>query len=160
MKILSLIFGGILAAGVLAGCNTSPQANYEHLGLVQVSGNVTLDGQPLSGAMVKFEAPDGQYSYGMTDSDGHYTLRFDSEKQGVTPGDKIVRISTSASPGEGEEFLEAPPGEGAGEGEDGSAVATPKKEERVPEQYNKNSDLKRTVKPGENQTFNFELKSK
>ncbi|MCA9067679.1 MAG: carboxypeptidase regulatory-like domain-containing protein [Planctomycetaceae bacterium] len=157
MKSFTFVLAGVLAACVMTSCSTAPQANYEHLGLVQVSGNVTLDSQPLAGAMVRFEAPDGQYSSGVTDSNGHYTLRFDSEKLGATPGDKIVRISTAASPGEGEELSEEPPGE-EGE-EDGMEGASPKKEERVPVQFNKNSDLKRTVKPGENQTFDFDLKS-
>lgn len=157
MKNFTLILGGMMASGVLWGCDTAPKANYENLGLVQVSGEVTLDGKPLSGAMVKFETKNGQYSYGITDSGGHYNLRFDSEKLGVTAGDKIVRISTAASVGEGEEVSEEPAGE-EGE-EEGLEGQTPKKTERVPEKYNKNSELKETVKPGENQTFNFELKS-
>ena len=113
MKNLFLILGGVLATCIFWGCNSSPQANYENLALVQVSGNVKLDGQPLSGAIVKFEADNGNFSSGMTDSNGHYALRFDSEKQGVTPGDKTVRISTAASLGEGEEiFRRTPRGRG------------------------------------------------
>lgn len=154
MKTVRLMFWGLLFA-TLAGCGTAPQANYKDLGLVKVSGNVTLDGTALPNATVKFESEDGQFSYGETDANGNYSLQFDSEKKGATPGEKIVRISTSASVGEeaGEEVV----GE---ESEEGSASAKTKPAELVPAKYNTESELKRTVEPGRNQTFDFDLTSK
>ncbi len=125
------------------------RSNYEAITLVDVSGTVKLDGNPLPDAIVKFESADGQYSVGKTDSSGQYTLQFDSEKQGVTPGEKTVRISTAASLGEG------------GEEEDGGSEGQPaNKTELVPEKYNKKSELKRTVEPKGDQTFDFNLKSR
>ncbi|SMP75847.1 hypothetical protein SAMN06265222_12025 [Neorhodopirellula lusitana] len=125
----------------LTGCDRGPGVDYGSLGLVPITGAVTLDGQPLTGAVVFFEAPDLTQSYATTDEEGRYTLKFNSEVDGVKPGSKLVRISTTASTGEVEEEEE----EGD---EDGSARRTtrPKKDqpnpgERVPSQYNKKSTL-------------------
>lgn len=156
MKALPFLLLGTMALCLLAGCNTSPQMNYDSVDLVKVTGTVTLDDKPLPDAVVKFESADGQYSFAKTNEKGQYTLQFDSEMQGVTPGEKTVRISTAASLGEGLEEEEAPPGEGGDESE----TSGPKKAELVPEKYNKNSQLKRIVKPKESQTFDFDLKSK
>ena len=49
----------------------------------------------LADAVVTFDGDDGQFSYGLTDAAGHYTLQFDSVKQGVKTGKKTVRISTT-----------------------------------------------------------------
>lgn len=125
-----------------AGCSTSPQIDYAKAGLVDVSGTVTMDGEPLSEALVHFETDDGRISYGRTDVTGHYELRFDSDMQGVIPGEKTVRISTSASTGD--------------EAERGTSVA---RIETVPVRYNKESELRVEVKPGEAQTFDFDLES-
>ncbi|MCA9162473.1 MAG: carboxypeptidase regulatory-like domain-containing protein [Planctomycetales bacterium] len=128
---------------VLSGCG-SAGADYSKVDLIQVSGTVTLDGQPLPNAVVTFETPDGQFSYGMTDSSGHYELQFDSVKKGVTSGPKIVRISTARkilglNAGEGEEG-----GEASSESGESSPAAT----ELVPEKYNKQSELKVEVSSG------------
>ena len=145
----------VLSACGLAGCDATPRMNYDAVELVDVAGTVTLDGAPLPDAIVKFETADGRYSVGKTNEDGEYTLQFDSVMEGTTPGEKTVRISTAASLGEGMEE-EAPPGEAGEESE----TQAPPKTERVPEKYNAKSELKVTVKPGESQNFDFELKSK
>src|SRR4051794_12579501 len=75
---------------VLAGCSGS---NQKLVTLVRAGGIVTLDGEPLEGAVVIFEAAAGAFSYARTDSRGRYTLSFDSTEKGVTPGRKTVRIS-------------------------------------------------------------------
>jgi hypothetical protein len=155
MNLFTYVTLGVLAGCVMAGCGTAPQMNYGSVELVSVTGTVKLDGKPLPDAVIKFESPDGQYSVGKTDAGGNYTLHFDSVMKGVTPGEKTVRISTAASLGEGLEEEEAPPGEG---GEDSEAAGS-SKTERVPEKYNKNSELQATVKPNESQTFDFDLKS-
>lgn len=146
--------GILMLAASAVGCGPEG-ADYSKVDLINVQGKVTLDGQPLAGAVVTFEAADGQFSYGLTDSNGSYSLQFDSEKQGVTPGAKIVRISTTRKiPGlntsEGSEG-----GEASGEG----PAATPSANtERVPARYNKDSELKAEVT--RSQSFDFALESK
>jgi hypothetical protein len=117
--------------------------------LVDVSGRITLDGEPLSGAIVTFDDPvDETFSYGRTDEDGYYTLQFDSEMAGVKAGRKVVRISTTRK------LLALSSNPGADEG--GDPDAGPKDKESVPEKYNKKSEL--TVDVTDDQsTYDFEL---
>ena len=149
-SIFSGLAMGLLLFGFSAGCGGGPSADYHKLGLVDVSGTVTLDGSPLEGAVVMFESADGTFCYGTTDSAGKYVLKLNSEKTGVVPGDKTVRISTTASTGEEEGS--------AGEEVDPDAKPSGPKEEKVPDCYNKNSYLKVTV-AGSDAAFNFDLKS-
>jgi hypothetical protein len=126
---------GIMTA---SGCGKS---GYTELGLVDVSGSVTLDGKPLPNAKIAFEGEDKRSAMGTTNASGQYTLMYDSQTRGTTPGAKIVRITT----------VEAGEGGGAAEG------ATAAKE-TVPARYNSQSELKADVSAS-NKTFNFELKS-
>lgn len=58
-------------------------------GTVNVSGTITLDGQPLSGANVNFISPDGKFAgYGKTNANGVFTL-----VQGAKPGENRIVIS-------------------------------------------------------------------
>lgn len=151
------IGGYLLAASALLlplGCG-GVEADYEKLGLVEISGTVTLDGSPVEGAVVMFFSPEETFCYGTTDSSGYYTLKLNSEKTGVVPGDKVVRISTTASTGEEEGGGGAGEGEGDEEDPDAKRAA---KEERVPECYNKKSKLQVTVTESDS-SFNFDLKS-
>lgn len=144
----------LFALPFLSGCSTAPSANYDSIDLVQVSGDVQLDGQPLPDAVVTFEAEDGQFSYGLTDGSGHYTLQFDSEVDGVRPGKKTVRISTTRK------ILGLNSEDEAGEAP--SDEETPADDaptaERVPAQYNSESTLVADVTP-DRTTFDFDLKS-
>ena len=135
---------------LISGCG-GPAADYSGLNLVNATGTVKLDGQPLSGAVVMFEAVDGQFAYGMTDSSGSYSLQLDSEKKGVVPGEKTVRISTT------KKILGLNTSEGGGEAD--PATAKKDKSEKVPEKYNKASELKVTVSP-EKTVYDFDLASK
>lgn len=130
-----------------AGCGGPPSADYGSLGLVEISGTVTLDGQPLSGALVKFVAPDETYCTGITDRSGHYTMMLDSRKSGVIPGEKLVQISSRTPPSE----------EGGGELEE-DPDAKPKEPEKVPACYNKDSVLKIKVTASDS-AMDFDLKS-
>jgi hypothetical protein len=80
------------------GCSTSS-------GIVPVSGRVTLNGQPLSGASVSFqpvsprenERPAASGSAGKTDADGHFTLRLiEPDRPGALVGKHTVVITTAA----------------------------------------------------------------
>lgn len=148
LRYLCCVIGLSLSAVVLlAGCGSRRHADYSGLELVEVRGTVTLDGKPLRGAQVVFEAADRTYSCGRTDAAGRYQLAFNSEKSGVPPGVKIVRIRTL---GAGDEDESAAP-----EGNDGSAASSG---EMLPACYNSKSQLQVTVE-GRSQTFNFDLKS-
>ncbi|MEP3481100.1 MAG: carboxypeptidase regulatory-like domain-containing protein [Fuerstiella sp.] len=139
------IFGfGLL---LLAGCSTQPQMDYSKADLVEVTGKVTLDGVPLSFAVLSFDSPDGQFSFAMTDVDGAYQLQFDSEMTGCTKGPKVVRVSTHRK------ILGLNVAE---EGGDGGEEETNQDAERIPECYNKESELKVTVTESDT-NFNFEL---
>ena len=84
-------------AMLLTGCGNVVRTDYAQLGLVQVWGTVTLDGQPLVGGIVEFVSPDQSYSIGKTDDRGRYEMMFNSEQKGVPPGPKVVRVSSSGS---------------------------------------------------------------
>lgn len=145
-----------------AGCSTVPSTDYSSVGLVNVSGKVMLDGTPLEAAVVTFEdAQTGQFSYGQTDSNGYYSLQLDSEMEGVMPGQKIVRISTSKKilglnvtedDSSGEEVDGEMEADGKGKGAVGLST------EIVPDKYNKKSELTADVSSSSS-TFDFDLKS-
>ena len=127
-----LLFGVIASLGlVIAGCG--PQL------ASKVSGNVTVDGTALTQGDVTF-APvgDGQIAYGKIDGSGNYTLRTGSE-EGAKPGDYIVTVVATGTP----PASDKPP-----------PLLTPAKYADK-----STSDLKHTVKPGEN-TINLPLVSK
>jgi len=141
---------------LIAGCNSDFTADYSQLNLVYAHGTVTLDGQPLPNAVVTFDAPDGQFSYALTNTSGQYKLQLDSDHPGVTPGEKTIRVSTTrkilglnAEEGGGE-------GEG-GEGPDGKPLKAAEGE-KVPAKYNKDSELKVNVTKDKTE-YNFDLKS-
>ena len=136
-KLLALLFM-VLSYQLLIGCSRD---GYAELGLVEVTGTVTLDGKPLSGANVNFESDDKRSATGTTDSAGKYSLMYDSQTRGATPGPKIVRITT------------AEVGEGGGVAEGASAA-----KETLPARYNTQSELKADVSAS-NRTFNFDLKT-
>ncbi len=140
-----------------AGCGgVAPTVDYGNVTLLSVSGSVTLDGKPLPAAVVTFDAEDGQFSYGLTDSSGNFSLQFDSAKSGVTPGKKTVRISTTR------QILGLNSEEDGGD-EDGSegesSKTSPRSTELVPARYNKKSELSVEVSSSKKH-FEFPLVSK
>ena len=139
LLVLSLI--GIL------GCSDPLAPDYAALGLVPIYGKIQLDGKPLPGAVIMLEATDRTWSYGTTDASGNYRLKFNSECMGVLVGEKIVRISTTASTGEEDEYEE-----------DENGVRRPPKKELVPEVYFKESKLRVNITP-KMRELNFDLKS-
>ncbi len=143
------VLAGCLIALAMIGCSTSPSTDYSLVSLLSVSGSVTLDGQPLADAEVRFEAESGQYSVGKTDSAGRFKLQFDSIKSGCTEGKKIVRITTR------------PVTEGAGtpESDDGTVNSAAASAERLPPRYNQKSELTAEVTP-QKTSFDFTLTSK
>jgi hypothetical protein len=132
----------------LAGCGER-QTDYSELNLVDVTGRVTMDGQPLAGVSVRFEGPPSRFASGQTDAAGQYRLMYDSNQAGCTPGEKTVRIVAGSAEG-GEESAPV-------EGPDGQVL--PPASQQIPSQYNSDSKLTANVSPT-SRTFDFDLKSK
>lgn len=140
------------------GCSTRPQADYSKLGLVEVAGNITLDGQPVPQAAIFFYQDNGSYSYGITDGTGRYVAMFNSEKSGVIPGLKQIEISTVHSPVPGG-LADEGGQDTAAEEEDPDRPAKQKgKGEKIPECYNAKGILKVNVERSD-QSMDFDLKS-
>ncbi len=149
------LLGLVLGLACVIGCGDTG-ADYSKVELISVGGKVTLDGQPLAGAVVTFDALDGQFAYGLTDAGGAYVLQLDSQKSGCTPGPKTVRISTARKI----IGLNAAEGEGAAEvGEANPEASKSAVAEKVPPRYNAKSELKADVSASQ-KTFDFALQSK
>lgn len=145
---------------IVIGCGRNGlEPDYDKLGLVEVSGRVTLDGQPLSGVQVVFEESQFIYSYGDTDQEGRYQLMFDSRKSGIMPGKKTVRFrprtisETEGGAGEGRAG-----GGGAGEPESDDPDVSSGGQSPIPDCYNRGSKIQVEVTPS-TKSFNFSLKS-
>lgn len=94
-----------------------------------VRGTVTVDGEPLAGAVVIFEAEGVRPSTGVTDERGRYELTYLRDIQGAVVGTHTVRIATVA---------------------EGRSV------DEMPGLHDRVSGLQREVKPGRN-VFDFDL---
>lgn len=135
---LYLSFVVIFAVSFLVGCGAKD--GYAELGLVEVTGTVTLDGKPLPQAKVVFETEDKRLATGMTDAAGHYALMYDSETRGCLPGPKTVRITTGTADVEG------------GGAAEGSNVG----KQMLPARFNSKSELTADVSTA-NKTIDFKL---
>ncbi|PQO44360.1 hypothetical protein [Blastopirellula marina] len=133
-----LTLAATLTLGVVGcgGDGTSPP-------LGEVTGHITLNGEPLDGATVEFIPESGRPSIGVTDASGNYELLFKADMPGAMIGKHSVRITSqrSASGGEGaEEFVSA-------------------RKETVPAKYNDETTLEADVKSGDNK-LDFPLEGK
>jgi hypothetical protein len=156
----SLTFAALLTSclPLYSGCSSGPQADYSKLGLVEVAGTISLDGQPVPKAAIFFYGENGTYSYGITDKSGHYVAMLNSQKSGVIPGEKKIEISTVHSP--------VPGGlsdDGAQSGEvieeDPDAPVKKKRAgEKIPDCYNTKTTLKVDISNSDS-GMDFNLKS-
>jgi len=103
--------------------------------LAPVSGVVTVKGQPVANLMVQYEPTDvaGGLSFGVTDNQGRFQLKYKGQKSGAPVGTHRVRIQVANE-------AEAPP------------------EEMIPPKFNTDSQLTATVTAkGPNEaTYNLE----
>jgi hypothetical protein len=84
----------LLAATICSGCGRGNKLN-----LVDVTGTVTLNGEPLADAEVVFHpAGGGRPSLGKTDASGRYRLEYIAGTRGALPGEHKVSISTFVEP--------------------------------------------------------------
>lgn len=125
-----------IVGGGLAGC-----APGDRPPLGNVSGAVTLDGQPLADAEVCFAPAQGRPSLARTDSSGRYALNYVGTTKGAMVGSHRVYISWPL-PDSDEEPVKP------------TAARPP-----IPERYNRKSTLTAEVRGGSN-TFDFKLESK
>lgn len=105
----------------------------------RVSGVVTLDGNPVSGAQVTFQPVAGRPSAGETDASGKYVLLYSEGVEGAKVGACTVRISK-----EDQKF-----------DKDGELLSS---KETLPAKYNLETELTETVQAGDN-TIDFTLTS-
>src|SRR4051812_13362204 len=90
-KVLQIAAAMVLSLLALTGCSDSS------VPLGKVTGRVTLDGQPLAGALVRFNPEaGGRSSQGMTDANGDYTLDYSSRSEGALIGKSQVMITTGS----------------------------------------------------------------
>jgi hypothetical protein len=92
-----------------------------------VTGRVTLDGIPLSGAQVMFLPTIGRPSKGETNADGVYELVYTYKQNGAEHGMHTVRVTTALL------------------SQDGTMAP-----ERVPKMYNEESQMQQEVRRGRN----------
>lgn len=132
----------------LCGCGT-PSDRPE---LGEVTGTITMDGEPLSEIVVVFNPDNGRPARGKTDMDGMYELTYIGKTKGCKVGHNRVEIAPSE---EGEEDSE--------DSSDTENVGAAKRPLRgrvqVPARYNSKSELEVDVEPGKN-VFDFKLESK
>lgn len=122
--------------GLIPGCGQSGPE------VAEVTGVVTLDGQPLPAATIVFTpagAEGGRPGTATSDEQGRYTLMFTEDRAGAQLGEHIVSVRTQG------EYYDT-------EGNEHE------REELVPAQYNSDHTYKKTVESGVN-TINLELKS-
>lgn len=91
----------VITSLAILGCSPSHQPPLGH-----VSGIVTLDGEPLANATVRFTpAGPGRTSEGITDTEGRYELRYLRDIRGANIDQHTVRITTASEANGGRELL-------------------------------------------------------
>jgi hypothetical protein len=139
------LLAGLIALAA-AGCGTGGRGpDYSGVELVEVTGRVTLDGEPLAGAELLFIATDGCWSSGLTDQDGRYRLRYDSNRFGTPPGPKLVRIHARPV------MIDA-----AGEAQEAERLDDSLPRDPLPARYNSQSTLSAEIS-GPTADLNFAL---
>jgi hypothetical protein len=126
---------GIVTLAMLAGCGRSGPE------LAPVGGRVTLDGQPIYGAQLRFQPEgSGSPSYGSTDREGQFELAYKRGQKGALIGWHTVHIEMNRE-------VVGPTGE------------TTKRPKSLPARYNTQSELRREVMPDAENEIDFELES-
>jgi hypothetical protein len=139
----------VIAAVASTGCGGDKAYD-----LADVSGQVLLDGQPLANARVLFrpvadsaKSELGPDAFGTTDAQGNFTLRTIFDETGAAVGRNQVSITTL----EVQENLADP---------DNARARQVVNAEKVPPQYNRNSELYFEVQEEKEQEALFQLQSR
>ena len=113
---------------VCIGCSNSDRPP-----IGRVKGVITLDGKPAAGMAILFSQKGFRSSSGFTNENGEYELKYIRDVMGAAVGSHKVRIEYLAQEGG-------------------------KRRLRLPERYNRQTELTAEVEPGRNE-LNFDLKS-
>lgn len=151
-KLRIQVLSGLILLLVLPGCRQA----VDEEGRKNISGVITLDGQPVSEGNIRIVPVETQKRSGASlvgadksFTDGKYSLLRDA---GLFAGTYKVFISSS-------KYVDAKTGEDA---TDVQYTADPDKYkslELIPQKYNKKSELTITVGEDKNQTFDFNLEA-
>lgn len=152
----------LLGLAGMGGCGESPEGAGKQLPTVRVSGTVTYKGSPVDDATVSFHPskPGDPGPFAKTNSEGEFTLRTYKAGDGAPEGDYVVTVQKSeVAPAEqksGPDMFK--------EMEKQALAGKKTAEERplslIPEKYarTQTSGLSATVKSGDTNKFDFELK--
>ncbi|HZT82907.1 MAG TPA: hypothetical protein VFA26_21935 [Gemmataceae bacterium] len=135
-QFVAVAFIGLAWLPLASGCGGDPQ------GRQKISGIVTLKGRPLDQGTIEFHPmAEGQATFaGATIKDGRYEI---ARQQGLAPGKYRVVISSGQA---GTVAEEAAPGESG-----------PPTKDRIPEDWNVNSQKTVEVKKDEPNVFDFHI---
>lgn len=142
-RVWMVVLVGAALVGLDGGCRKATDN-----GLIAVSGRITLDGQPLTRALICFCSKSNELS-AITNADGSYQL-----KPGAPPGDYLVYINKPKGGPQAVEPMSR-----------GRVVAAPRApvlpEQLVPAHYGdpQQTKLHFTVKPSGTSRADFELTS-
>lgn len=147
-KLFSLALSAAICVSFV-GCGGGGPDDMPDVG--QVTGTITIDGQPAANLMVTFQPTAGRPSYDTTDEAGKYELQYNADTKGAKIGSNLVTISTAD--GGGENY------------EDGNSGKEKSLEDAdaIPASYNTlasdNAEMTVDVKAGANE-FNWDVKTK
>jgi hypothetical protein len=127
----------VIILGTLGGCG-------DPLNRQEVTGTINLKGQPVEDGLINFEALDGQKTGdGAQIVKGKYRI---PREKGLSPGRyKVFIIAGNGKSGEGNASPDSP------------NAGTPFARERIPPEYNKESNVIKEVKKGEANQFDFNI---
>ncbi|MBI1348498.1 carboxypeptidase regulatory-like domain-containing protein [bacterium] len=94
MKTSKMTFRWLISSTLVALIGLSGCSQHKGPEVAEVTGTITLDGQPLTGVNIQFvpQAPGGSPSFGGTNEDGQYRLLFNSKTAGALLGTHRVEI--------------------------------------------------------------------
>lgn len=125
----------LLIVTLMTGCGSSNPLNRQ-----AVSGTVSLGGEPIASGSIEFQPTGaGGTMSGAVITNGEYQIPLES---GLPPGEYLVRISSAD---ENAEPVEAP-------GESNKLAV-----EKIPAEFNSESNVNRTVEAGKANVFDFEI---
>lgn len=139
----------VLTATIAAGCIGCGGGAPDDLPeLAEVTGKVTLGGNPLADALVTFSPVEaGRPSAGTTSEDGTYTLQYSVDYAGAKVGEHTITVSPAGSEASYEEGAEGSGGTGDEEDEQDDSGLPPAASD---------GSIRKTVKAGSN-TIDIEL---
>lgn len=150
MRMRSVCHGlTLLIAFGLTGCGGANLDDQPELG--QVTGKITLEDQPLAGALVTFVPESGRPATGKTNKEGVYELTYIRETMGCKTGRNKVMFTVVSE----EEDTEEMEGDDFDQSRPKAKAAT----KELPARYNTKTELFADVQPGPN-TFDYQLKKK